>query len=61
MTAFLTNITLEQLQITVLKQWHDLIKTVIFLKQNYECIFKAPMNGFYDLKPEIHVVRNFVE
>ena len=35
--AFFSNIKLENLQITVLKQWNDLSKILKFLKENFHC------------------------
>ena len=64
--AFLLNTKLEQLQIIVLKQWHDLSQAFTFLKNKFllllsKYIFKAPLNGFYDLESMIHVVCIFAE
>ena len=37
LTGIFLNIKLNQLQITVLRQWQDLSKTIIFLKGNFDC------------------------
>ena len=46
------NIKVEQLQNKVLKQWHGLNKTDIFLKENFHC--NLPNAFSYDLGPLIH-------
>ena len=64
LTVPFANIKLKRLQVTVLKQSHDLIKTTIFFKRKFllfvQMYFQNSLNGSWILRPMIHATGIYV-